>query len=121
MIRTLQVLALLTVPVSFASNSSSPTRQYSAREFYETTTMMGLAFSFDESSVFASSNASQIFNIYRIDLSTRRQEQITHSQSDSIFIISSFRHDDRILFTKIRVVTSLSISTFEKAMEKQST
>lgn len=75
-------------------------KRYSAQEFFETTAMLGLSFSHDESAVLVAQDSTKIFNAYMIDISSQRAAPLTQSTSESIFPISFFPHDNRFLFTK---------------------
>lgn len=74
--------------------------KYSAQEFFETTAMLGLSFSHDESVILVAQDSTKIFNTYAIDITTRKIEPLTQSTSESIFPVSFFPHDNRFLFTK---------------------
>ncbi len=72
---------------------------YDAATFFETTTYRGASFSADEGSLLISSDATGVFNAYRIPLAGGDPEPLTQSQSDSIQAVSWFPTDDRFLYT----------------------
>ncbi len=73
---------------------------YDAETFFQTTSIRGASFSADESHILFSSDASGTFNAYRQPVAGGAAEQLTQSQSDSIFALSYFPGDDRFLFSK---------------------
>ncbi len=73
-------------------------KQYSIEQFMNTTTIFGSSFSHNESKILLSSDDSGIFNAYAIQVEGGKPEQVTSSDSTSIFITSYFPEDDRILF-----------------------
>lgn len=72
---------------------------YSARTFYETTSVSGSSFSHDESRVLMSSDESGVFNVYAQPLPGGKPTMLTHSTTNSMFAVSFFPRDDRFLFT----------------------
>ncbi|MDF2177874.1 S9 family peptidase [Aliiglaciecola sp. CAU 1673] len=76
-----------------------PFKQYSAAEFFETTTLFGSAINHDGSAALVTSDASGVFNAYRYPLDGSAPTQLTHSDTDSINGLSWFPADDRILYS----------------------
>jgi dipeptidyl aminopeptidase/acylaminoacyl peptidase len=78
--------------------------KYSAEAFYQTTSY-GLvsaaahAFSADGSALLISSDQSGVFNAYRLPLDGSPAEALTNSVDNSVFAVSWFPDDDRILYT----------------------
>ena len=73
-------------------------RTYSIEEFLGTTNYGGSSFSPDNRKVLVSSDVSGIYNAYAIQISDRTLEQLTHSTTDSIFVIDYFPGDERFLY-----------------------
>ena len=73
-------------------------RTYSIEEFLGTTNYGGSSFSPDNRKVLVSSDASGIYNAYAIQISDRTPEQLTHSTTDSIFVVGYFPGDERFLY-----------------------
>ena len=90
---------LLNIP-ALAGGSDQDVPQYSAREFYETTSISGASFSADETRVLFSSDADGVFNAYSRPVLAGEPSQLTFSKSDAVFAVSYFPQDDRILFTR---------------------
>lgn len=67
-----------------------------------TAKLSGLAFSPDEDRILFTSDASGISNAYEVSISTRRQTQLTYSNSESIQSVSYFPKDRRILLSSDR-------------------
>ena len=75
-------------------------KRYSIEQFMATTAMLGASFSADEKRILFSSNASGIFNAYTQPVEGGTPEPLTRSAVDSVFSVSFFPHDDRVLFTR---------------------
>jgi dipeptidyl aminopeptidase/acylaminoacyl peptidase len=73
-------------------------KQYSIEQFMNTTSIFGSSFSFDEKNILFSSNESGIYNAYMIPVEGGDVTQITDSKDNSVFTLSFFPHDNRILF-----------------------
>lgn len=77
-------------------------KRYTIEQFMATTSILGASFSADEKRILFSSNATGIFNAYTLSVDGGGQQPLTHSAVDSLFSVSFFPHDDRVLFTKDR-------------------
>lgn len=75
-------------------------KQYSIEQFMNTTSIFGSSFSFDEKNILFSSNESGIYNAYSIPVEGGEVTQITDSKDNSIFALSFFPHDNRILYDR---------------------
>lgn len=75
-----------------------PVKEYSIAQFMNTVRINGSAFSPDESKILHNSNKSGIFNAYEIGVGGGEASQLTKSADNSIFSISYFPKDERILF-----------------------
>jgi dipeptidyl aminopeptidase/acylaminoacyl peptidase len=84
--------------ISCQKSDYKEVNKYTIEQFMNTTGIGGSSFSSDESKILYTADASGIFNSYTIPISGGEPTQITHSDSNSIFSISFFPHDDRILF-----------------------
>jgi len=74
-------------------------QQYSIEQFMDNTTYRGGAFSPQESKLLVTSNASGIYNAYEIPVGGGEPVALTQSDSSSVFAISYFPEDERLLFT----------------------
>ena len=74
-------------------------KQYSAEDFYKTTSIFGSSINHDASSVLISSDESGLFNVYKMPLDGSPATVLTNSTQDSVFGESWFPNDDRILFS----------------------
>ncbi|MBI9064869.1 MAG: S9 family peptidase [Marinilabiliaceae bacterium] len=72
---------------------------YSIEAFYENISVHGGSFSADESKLLVTSNKSGIFNAYKLPLDGTAMDPLTHSTEESMFAISYFPEDDRILIS----------------------
>ncbi|MEL6717330.1 MAG: alpha/beta fold hydrolase, partial [Bacteroidota bacterium] len=72
--------------------------EYSIEQFLDTDNLFGGSFSADRSKILITSNRSGIYNIYEQPTDGGEATPITESDSSSIFGISYFPKDDRILF-----------------------
>lgn len=75
-----------------------PVKEYSIAQFMNTVRINGSAFSPDESKILHNSNKSGIFNAYEVGVGGGEASQLTKSVDNSIFSISYFPKDERILF-----------------------
>jgi len=80
------------------SKKLTPFKTYSAEEFFKTTTVFGSSINHDTTAVLMNSDESGIFNLYRVPLDGSPVQQLTHSSKESIFAVSWFPNDDRLLY-----------------------
>ncbi|MDA0866769.1 MAG: alpha/beta fold hydrolase, partial [Cyanobacteria bacterium] len=73
-------------------------RTYTIEEFLNTTHYTGASFSPDQAALLVSSDASGIYNAYRIRISDGTIAPLTHSTTDSIYAIAYFPEDERFLY-----------------------
>lgn len=78
--------------------------QYSATEFYDTTSFNaadgdGYAFSFDGASLLISSDESGVYNAYAVDRVSGERVALTRSTTNAAFGVTYFPHDNRILYS----------------------
>jgi dipeptidyl aminopeptidase/acylaminoacyl peptidase len=84
-------------PVQATLNDTANT--YTIEQFMNTTRLGGSAFSPDEKKIMFSSNQTGIFNAFEIPAEGGTPVQLTKSADNSVFIISYFPADERILFS----------------------
>ncbi|MCU0390992.1 MAG: S9 family peptidase [Thermoflexibacter sp.] len=75
-----------------------PVKEYTIAQFMNTIRINGSAFSPDESKILYNSNQSGIFNAYEVSKDGGNATQMTDSKDNSIFAISYFPQDERVLF-----------------------
>ena len=72
--------------------------QYTIDQFLNTTNIFGGSFSPDQKDLLVTSNESGIFNAYTIPVAGGEMTSLTNSEKESIFSISYFPEDKRVLF-----------------------
>src|SRR5688572_21581520 len=106
------VFVILAVVVAGCSSEQSATQassgdtdrtfkptQYSVAEFFANKSFAGASFSPDRQKVLVGSNSSGIWNAYAVPVAGGDLEPLTSSTTNSIFPISYFPHDGRILYS----------------------
>lgn len=101
------VLALLVPALAFAALPKEakkaavkrPSRQYTIEQFMATVGISGASFSPDEKHILFSSNESGIYNAYTVSTAGGKPVMLTHSKSDSVYAVSWFPKDGRVLVT----------------------
>ncbi|MBI4428265.1 MAG: S9 family peptidase [Ignavibacteriales bacterium] len=73
-------------------------RQYTIEQFMNTEAIGGASFSHDEKLILYSSKKTGIFNAYTVSVEGGPAAQLTDSKTNSIFAVSFFPKDDRILY-----------------------
>ena len=73
-------------------------KQYTIEQFMNTVSIFGSSFSFDEEKILFSSDQTGIYNAYTIPVEGGEPTQITDSEDNSIFALSFFPQDNRILY-----------------------
>lgn len=79
--------------------ADGPIPRHDAKTFFETTAIAGSSFSHDEERILISTDATGVFNAYSQPFDGGPPQQLTRSESDSIFALSWFPNDDRFLYT----------------------
>jgi len=82
-------------------NQNAP-RQYTIEQLIKTARVTAPSFSADESKVLYSSNVSGLFNVWPVPSHGGTLQPITHSTTQSLFAVSYFPADDRILYSHDR-------------------
>lgn len=77
-------------------------KSYTIEQFLDTTSILGGSISADDTTVLFSSNETGIYNAYTISVQGGRPVALTHSRDNSIFVISFFPTDHRILYRSDR-------------------
>lgn len=72
--------------------------QYTIDQFMDNEAVFGGSFSSDKSKVLVTSNRSGIYNMYTIPADSGSYTSLSQSDSSSVYAISYFPNDDRILF-----------------------
>ncbi len=93
------VLMSAVAATSWAQNSARQAQQYTIAQFMNTVSISGNSISHDDGSVLISSNKTGIFNAYLIPTAGGEPQPLTRSQDNSVFVISFFPKDKRILFS----------------------
>lgn len=94
----LLLIATILFSCADAGKKSRQVKQYTIEQFMNNTSIGGGSFSGDDSKVLVTSNESGIYNVYTIASTGGLPQPVTHSDTSSIFAISFFPDDDRILF-----------------------
>ncbi len=97
--------AIVFMAVILVSCQKSGVREapvYTIEQFMNTTAITGSSFSYDGRRILFTSDKSGIFNGYTMPVKGGPATQVTHSDSNSIFTVSFFPGDDRILFMSDR-------------------
>lgn len=99
-----QLLYLLLGITIFACNPQSeqtktPVQKYTIEQFYKNLDIYGGSFSHDETKLLVTSNETGIFNLFSIPVDGSAYEQLTNSTDESIYAISYFPEDGRILYS----------------------
>jgi len=97
-------LIILSVIVSLGFNCCSPdkkpktVKQYTIEQFMNNVNYFGGSFSYDEKRLLISSNETGIYNAYEMPVEGGELTPLTESDSNSVFAISFFPKDDRLLY-----------------------
>ncbi|MFN7116551.1 MAG: alpha/beta fold hydrolase [Saprospiraceae bacterium] len=80
------------------TEDATDVKQYTIEQFMNNVSYNGGAFSHDDSKILVTSNKSGIFNAYEIPVTGGEPKALTNSTGSSVFAISYFPNDDRILY-----------------------
>jgi dipeptidyl aminopeptidase/acylaminoacyl peptidase len=97
-IRAFLLLLILTTACKPHQRTAREVKDYTIRQFMSNNDMFGGDFSADESKILITSDKSGVFNAYMLPVAGGELVPLTRSDSTSIFAISFFPKDDRILF-----------------------
>lgn len=81
-----------------ADNSVKNLKEYSINQFMDNESVNGGSFSHDKSKLLVTSNRTGVFNMFTISIKNGEFTPESKSDSSSVFSISYFPNDDRILF-----------------------
>lgn len=98
-ITVLAVLAVAIFATSCTKVDYKEVPQYTVEQFMDKVTIFGSSLSADESKILVATDQTGIFNLYTVPAVGGEMTQITFSDSNSIFPVSFFPKDDRILFS----------------------
>ena len=74
-------------------------KRYSAKTFFETTSVFGASFSADGTRILYTSDEGGVFNVWSIPVKGGKGTQLTQSTTDARFSQGYFPKDDRFLYT----------------------
>ncbi len=92
------VLLILFLTACTPGKKSREVQDYTIEQFMSSINMFGGRFSHDESKLLISSDESGIYNAYTLPAAGGEMTALTQSDSTSVFAISFFPEDDRILY-----------------------
>jgi protease II len=99
MISLLLLVSCMHQPDKKGDKISGSIKKYSIEQFYKNIEYTGCSFSFDESKLLVASNETGIFNLVALPVDGSKAIRLTHSTSESLFAISYFPEDNRILYS----------------------
>ncbi|MCD4790283.1 MAG: alpha/beta fold hydrolase [Bacteroidales bacterium] len=79
--------------------SSKQVKKYTIEQFYKNLKIYGGSFSYDEKKLLVTGNETGIFNLFALPVDGSEPQQLTSSETESIFAISYFPKDNRILYS----------------------
>ena len=85
-------------PATAAARARSP-RQYTVEDFYKNSEFFGASWAPDNQKLLVSSNLSGIWNAYAVSVTGGAPQPLTQSRKDSIFALSYFPRDERLLYS----------------------
>src|ERR1700704_1696857 len=74
-------------------------KQYTVADFYKNVSFDGDSWSPDKRKLLVSSNLSGIWNAYAVSLDRGDPQPLTKSTKDSVFALSYFPHDEKIVYS----------------------
>lgn len=95
------IITILAIIFAFRNPFQEP-KHSTIEQFYQTTRFNGGMFSFDEKNLLIGSNQTGIFNAFQITVNGGKAIALTHSTTESIYPISYFPFDNRILYSSNR-------------------
>jgi dipeptidyl aminopeptidase/acylaminoacyl peptidase len=79
------IISAVSILLLSSCTEQKEVKQYTIEQFFNTTSIIGGAFSEDESRLLVSNNESGIYNVYEIDIQSGSMRQVTHSTQESFF------------------------------------
>lgn len=100
MLRRSSILFLVSLFVFLSCQKSEyrEVKQYTIEQFTKTVSLFGSSFSYDEKDILFTSNKTGIYNVYSIPVEGGEPTALTNSDKESIYAISYFPKDNRILY-----------------------
>jgi dipeptidyl aminopeptidase/acylaminoacyl peptidase len=99
-------IAIMMMVISFVActqqgekKTTREVKKYTIGQFYENLRIYGGSFSPDETKLLVTSNQTGIFNAFALPVDGSEMTQLTNSTEESIFGISFFPKDERILYS----------------------
>lgn len=92
------LLLIIFTACNLSSDKAREVKDYTIEQFMSNINMFGGRFSADESKLLISSDESGIYNAYTLPVEGGELTALTQSDSTSVFAISFFPEDDRILY-----------------------
>jgi len=74
-------------------------QSYSAADFFKTTTVFGSSINHDATEVLVTNDETGVFNAYSYPMDGSKPSQLTQSRTDTVYGVSWFPSDNRILYT----------------------
>jgi len=96
------VLALSSISAQTRTAATKTVKEYTIEQFMNTEAITGGAISHDDRLILYSSRRSGIFNAFTVPVTGGKPTQLTNSKTDSVFAISFFPRDNRILYSSDR-------------------
>lgn len=72
---------------------------YTIEQFFDNLSIGGGSFSADETRLLVTSNETGIYNVFALNVDGSGEQQLTFSETESMFAISYFPEDDRFLYS----------------------
>ena len=91
-------LLFIYIIIVSCTQTYTPTK-YSIEQFSKSNRVGGGSFSYDETKLLISSDESEIFNVYEIDIVSGEKKQITFSEQESFFAIDYLPGTNQILYS----------------------
>jgi len=81
-----------------SAREHSEANLYTIEQFMDTTSLSGSSISSDDKLILFSSDKTGVYNAYSVAIEEGEVRQLTNSKDDSIFVLSFFPNDNRILY-----------------------
>ena len=93
-----KLLFIYIIIIASCTKTYTPAK-YSIEQFSKSNRIGGGSFSDDETKLLVSSDESEIFNVYEIDIASGEKKQITFSEQESFFAIDYLPGTNQILYS----------------------
>ena len=81
------------------ASANKAIKKYSAADFFKTTTAFGSSINHDATAVLVTNDQTGVFNAYSYPIDGSAPTQLTQSTTDTIYGVSWFPNDNRVLYT----------------------